>query len=217
MTDTTITLRDGAGTSRSMNADQGASGLTPWSQPALGDAPVSKTNPMPIAGVAVVTATFSRPADTTAYASGDLVANSTTAGSVTPMEFTVGRQTDLGATILRARVKVEDAAWKNASLCLHLFRDAPICSVGDNGAFNSSETLQCTEAGYLGVIELTLDKQFAGGTVAVKGIGAPSTGAGINTVPASGQRKIYGLLESRSVLTPASAAAFSVTLEILQS
>lgn len=32
-------------------------------------------------------ATFSRPADATAYASGDIIANSTTAASVVPMEF----------------------------------------------------------------------------------------------------------------------------------
>jgi hypothetical protein len=33
-------------------------------------------------GHALASASFTRPADTTAYASGDLVANSTTAGSV---------------------------------------------------------------------------------------------------------------------------------------
>ena len=38
----------------------------------------------------IVTATLTRPADTTAYASGDLVANSTTAGSVTPLTFNAG-------------------------------------------------------------------------------------------------------------------------------
>lgn len=36
-----------------------------------------------------VTATFSRPADVTAYASGDNIANSTTAASVVPMTFTL--------------------------------------------------------------------------------------------------------------------------------
>ena len=32
---------------------------------------------------------FTRPGDTTPYASGDLVANSTTAGSVVPLTFTI--------------------------------------------------------------------------------------------------------------------------------
>jgi hypothetical protein len=36
---------------------------------------------------ALSSANFTRPADTTAYASGDLVANSTTAGSVVAMSF----------------------------------------------------------------------------------------------------------------------------------
>ena len=35
-----------------------------------------------------VTATFSRPADNTAYAAGDMIANSTTAASVVPITFT---------------------------------------------------------------------------------------------------------------------------------
>lgn len=36
------------------------------------------------------TATFSRPADNTAYASGDIIANSTTAASVVPLTFGMG-------------------------------------------------------------------------------------------------------------------------------
>ena len=36
-------------------------------------------------------ATFNRPADAVAYAVGDLIANSTTAASVTPLSFTAGR------------------------------------------------------------------------------------------------------------------------------
>jgi hypothetical protein len=35
-------------------------------------------------------ASFTRPNNTTAYASGQLVANSTTAGSVAPMAFVLG-------------------------------------------------------------------------------------------------------------------------------
>lgn len=43
--------------------------------------------------IARVTATFSRPADNTAYASGDIIANSGTAASVVPLEFAVDPRT----------------------------------------------------------------------------------------------------------------------------
>ena len=54
--------------------------------------------------ISIATASFTRPADTTAYASGDLVANSTTAGSVIPMTFVI-RPENRGSMIRRARIK----------------------------------------------------------------------------------------------------------------
>ena len=49
--------------------------------------------PMVRAGgfTARLSASLTRPADTNAYALGDLVADSTTAGAVTPLSFSVGR------------------------------------------------------------------------------------------------------------------------------
>jgi hypothetical protein len=53
--------------------------------------------------IAVVSASFTRPADTNAYAAGDLVANSVTAGSVIPMTFAVARAADKGFMVPRAQ------------------------------------------------------------------------------------------------------------------
>jgi hypothetical protein len=51
-----------------------------------------------------VSATFTRPSDTTAYASGDLVANSTTAGSVTPLTLTLANPAQVQTNVVRCRL-----------------------------------------------------------------------------------------------------------------
>lgn len=74
---------------------------------------------------ALVTATFSRPADTTTYASGDLVANSTTPTSVAPMVFTLGRGSSGSAAsgmIRRLRLRKSGKDITAASYRLHLWR-----------------------------------------------------------------------------------------------
>jgi hypothetical protein len=66
-------------------------------------------------------ASFTRPADTTTYASGDLVANNTTAGSVVPLTFTaVTRSAGDSVRIERARINTSNALLTNASFRLHL-------------------------------------------------------------------------------------------------
>ena len=51
-------------------------------------------------------ASFARPNDTTAYASGDLVANATSAGAVTPLAFALGGNAMPGGTrITRVRLQ----------------------------------------------------------------------------------------------------------------
>ena len=50
-------------------------------------------------------ASFTRPADTTQYAVGDLVANNTTPGSVTPLSWTLQSSNIIGpCSIYRARL-----------------------------------------------------------------------------------------------------------------
>src|SRR5689334_10112995 len=70
--------------------------------------------------IAVAAASFTRPADTTAYASGDLVANNTSAGSVTPMTFAAARAADKGFMVRRARMKKSTTGTTGAQFRLHL-------------------------------------------------------------------------------------------------
>ncbi len=151
-------------------------------------------------------ANFTRPNDTTAYASGDLVANSTTAGSVTPLSWTAARIAAGSFIIRRARIKSSSTSITNASYRLHLYTASPTCANGDNGAWSTSIS------GYLGAIDVTIGKAFTDGSA---GNGVPSIGSEISVALASGQT-IYGLVEARAARTPAAQEVLTCELELLQ-
>lgn len=147
---------------------------------------------------------ITRPADTNIYAIGDLIANNTTAGSVTPMAITAPGD---GACVLnRVRLKVNDTAWKAGVIRVHLFRTLPTVTVGDNGALNASETYAFTESDYLGYVDVTLSVQTSDGFA--KGFAA------WQVVFDSDGYAIYALLEARTAVTPGSAKIFTLVPEI---
>lgn len=152
-------------------------------------------------------ANFTRPGDTTAYAIGDLVANSTTAGSVTPMQFSVGRIDSGSGMMRRVRLRKSGTSITNASFRLHLYAASPTPSNGDNGAWLSDGV-----AGYIGSFDVTCDKVFTDGA---SGNGLPSVGSEINFLLSSGL-VYYGLLEARAAYTPANAEVITVIIETIQ-
>lgn len=165
--------------------------------------------PVVLAGDAAIVAAatqFTRPADTTAYASGDLVANNTAAGSVTPLTFTVTAVTAGAGSIRRARIKKSGTSTTNAQFRLHLWSAAPTVANGDNGAFSASGA-----ATYLGALDVTVGQAFTDGAV---GFGVPVNGSEIVFKLASGFT-IRGLLEARAAYTPANAETFDVALEVV--
>ena len=161
--------------------------------------------------ISVVSANFTRPADTAVYAIGDLVANSTTAASVVALSYaTAARFSGGAAMIRRARLNKSGTGITSAIFRLHLYGSDPAASSGitngDNGVWLTKV------AGYLGHMDITVDKAFSD---AAKAIGAPSIGAEITFIPSSGST-IYGLVEARAAYTPANAEVFTVELEIYQ-
>jgi hypothetical protein len=159
-----------------------------------------------------ISASFTRPANTTAYASGDLVASTTTAGDVAAMElrgFSVNTQ---GSCIIR-RIKLAKSGTSttSASFRVHLFRaDPATVTNGDNGAFSVSGV-----ADYLGAADVTIDRAFTDGAC---GIGVPIVGSefmirmpGANSV-STGQ-SIFAMIEARAAYTPASAEVFTLTVD----
>lgn len=155
---------------------------------------------------AVASANFTRPADTNAYALGDLVANNTTAGSVAPMQFTVARVAAGSGMIRRARLKKSTAGLTNAQFRLHLYTASPTVTNGDNGAWLT------TLSGYIGAYDFTLDRAFSDGAY---GSAVPLVGGEMAFKLSSGQI-IYGLLEARAGYAPGNAEVFTVELEVYQ-
>ena len=157
------------------------------------------------------TATVTRPANTTQYASGDLIANSATAASVTAMSFTVGASGTIGK-IATARLYKSDDDVTTASFRLHLFTSSPVSTAptnGDNGAIQ----IATDEAGYVGSIDFDMTATgidiHTGGNQAV---GVPFSSRDIYYRLARNSAALYGLIEARGTYTPASGEVFTVEL-----
>lgn len=176
---------------------------------------IAGATPQAVGGVTVTQAassTITRPADTTAYASGDLVANSTTAGSVTNLQFTtLARVSGGSGVIIGAQIQKSTASATNAAFRLHLFNTAPTyTSAGDNSAI--STVVVASAKGYLGYIDITTMIAFSD---VGWGSGAPDNSRGGIPYVATAQI-IYGLLEARGAYTPGNAEVFTVTVDALQ-
>lgn len=179
---------------------------------------VTPTRPLPVygpRGLLTVTASFSRPADTTTYAAGDLVANSTTAGSVAPAEL-VGAARAAGEAIRveRIRLRKSGANLTNAAFRVHLFTKPPSVTVGDNGVFGAAGVLSVADIeGHVGAMDVIMD---TAGAIGARGLGVPMAGAGITCEPAGGagvETSLWVLIEARAAYAPGSGETFFVTLE----
>lgn len=157
--------------------------------------------------VDIVGGNFTRPNDTTAYASGDLVANSTTAGSVVPITVTASLAADGKVLIPRVRLKKSGAVLTNASFRVHLYKASPTCTNGDNGAWLT------TESTYIGAFDVTMDRAFSD---AAKGTGVPLAGPFVTAEMASGTMTIFALIEARAAYTPAAQEVFTLACELIQ-
>ena len=153
-------------------------------------------------------ASFLRPANTTAYTAGDLVANSTTAGSVVPMALAVARIAGGSGQILRARLRKSGTGIVNARFRLHLFTAAPTVANGDNGALSMTGA-----AGYLGAVDVVVDRAFTDGAV---GVGAPAAGPVIVFATAADSANVHVLVEALADYTPVSGETIAVALDVVR-
>lgn len=153
-------------------------------------------------------ATITRPADTTAYASGDLLANSTTAGSVTPFTFSGG------ATPYRVQrfwMRSSNNTITNKAYTLYLYSASPTVTNGDNGAF----VVATNNATLLGV--------FGSGAAVNTGAESinafyPLDAAGTfanGWLPMLVTGTFYGLIKVNAAYTPTSAETFDIAAEVL--
>ncbi len=153
-------------------------------------------------GLAIPSATFTRPGDTTPYAAGDLVANHGTAGSVVPMSLSVGRYTGANGRIKSVRLSKSTVTLTAAAFKVHFYTVSPTPANGDNGAWSTDQA-----AAYVGSVGLTMDKAFTDGANGRADCDLPFT-AVVNT--------IYALLEASGAYVPGNAEVFVLKAEIEQ-
>jgi hypothetical protein len=152
-------------------------------------------------------ANFTRPANTTAYASGQLVANSTTAGSVTDLSWTAARVAAGNFRISRVHMTLSSKSVTNTNFRVHFFNASTGVSNGDGGTFVPS--LAADE-----VCEMDVTIALAGADVST-GYGAANQGVACDVALGSGST-LYALIEARAAYTPASGETITVVPEIHQ-
>lgn len=154
------------------------------------------------------TSVLTRPANTTAYSAGNLIASSTTAGSVVVPSFTATPNAQGHGSIKRLRLTTnKTSGMAGIQVNVDLWSAAPTFTNGDGGAY----AVATGAAAYLGSAQVTLAQAGDG----AYGIATPNIGDAINFALASGQA-IYWSLSAVGVFTPASGQTFTLQPEIQQ-
>lgn len=167
-----------------------------------------------ITGTLAPSYTFSRPADTTAYAAGDLVANNTAAASVVPMSWRIGGAADdkNSCYVAGIRLRLDKNSVTNAQFRIHLYKALPtFTSAGDNSAYGT--VVATGYADWLGSYDTTIVNLQADG---VAGIAVPTDGAIepqlLTGLSPGSPVVIYGLIEALAAYSPKSAGVFTAEL-----
>ena len=154
--------------------------------------------------VTQTSASFTRPSNTTAYTSGDLVANNTSAGSVAAMQFTVAVGNGRAMKIVSVKLETTNTDAGDASFRLHLYAADPTVTNGDNGVWLT------TESTTLGFVDLDTCIAYSDAIATVTPFDDTQN---FYWRLASGTI-LYGLLEARGAYTPISAEVLEVTMNI---
>jgi len=154
--------------------------------------------------ISYVTApSFTRPNDTTAYQDADLVANSTTAGEVVPLKFIIPWKRS--CIIRGASIRKSDGADITGALfTLHLYRNAPTVTNGDNGA------LATDYAEKIGTIVVGQQVAYADDAYGISFSGNYYVDANNN------DRAVYGLIEAKGAYQGLALETFTATLIVEQ-
>lgn len=147
---------------------------------------------------------FSRPANTDAYQDGDLVADNTTAGSVTPLAFHIGH----GGAFVTGMVldKTDESEVSNADFSVHLFGSSPTVANGDNGAISFDN------ASYIGKFTFNTMVAATDDAYAFLNYGDSGLPGGVFV----GYDTVYALIEADAAYGPASGETFTLTLTIVR-
>jgi len=159
---------------------------------------------------AIASATLTRPADTTAYAAAEQIAQTTTAALNKNLVFDVAR-VDNGTGIITSAVLIDSSAESTKpSIDLLLFH-GPVTNAADNAAAAPTDE--------------EMETMLPNGVISFDGPTLFKVGGANGAIPAGNQNipfkcrngtKIYGILVVRNAYTPVSAEKFTVNLGVLQ-
>jgi hypothetical protein len=152
-------------------------------------------------------ASFTRPADTTAYAANDLVANSTTAGSVVPIKLPMGKGGFAIHMIQLTKTDETDVANADFDVNFYATVNAPVSAAGDNAAWSIASV---PVSGYLG--EWDLPTMTAASDEAQTILRTGDTGMLSPIVGYNPGSYLYAFLQADGAYSPASAEVFTLTV-----
>lgn len=152
-----------------------------------------------------VSASQTRPNDTTAYAVGDVVGQNP-AANITFADVVPDASAGGTFVVLGAKLRIDVAAMPSgmSSFRLHLYNAAPT-AILDNAAYNLPSG---DRAKYIGYVEIS-GVQDLGDTLWVQAVSANLDGK-----LAAASTTLYGVLETRAIYTPTAQAVKTVTLTV---
>lgn len=161
-----------------------------------------------MAATITATATLTRATGTTQYTSGDVIAQSGTAGSCSAAQMRVGTMPN--GKIPALRIRKSGTGVTTCTIRAHFYLSAPTFANGDNAAWSTSKFDT-----WIGSIDVTIDRAFSDGAA---GIGYPTAPLSYVQTPAAntGEVILYVVLEARSAYTPADSEVFTVSAEVVQ-
>ena len=179
--------------------------------PATGQALQSGSLPVAISAPNIVASSvFTSPHTTSAYGVGQTVANSATAGSVTPLSFAIAPANGVPVSVIKARILTQTSGGAGPSVStpgvfrLHLYGQSPTVAAGDGVTFSTTMVNWC------GTLEGTLLQ--AGTDYSVAEL-VPNFGSFVGCAPAGGSQTIYGMLQAESAWTPGTSnSTYTVTI-----
>ncbi|MDD2962582.1 MAG: hypothetical protein PHQ65_07810 [Bacteroidales bacterium] len=168
----------------------------------LGAVVAGKTNET----IKVFTFEITRPADTTPYSAGDVIANSDSSQALPYVELDTDTGADVAAIIAFVRVQTNTTTWAAVRLKLHLFRGT-ITPQADNAAY---AMLYSNAPLRNGSIDVTFDAANGGGTDSVAGMNNYDK---IVVEPAA--NRLYFQLQILDAKTPVSGQKFLIQIGLI--
>ena len=159
---------------------------------------------------AIASATLTRPADTTAYAVAEQIAQTTTAALNKNLIFDVARFDD-GTGIITSATLIDSSAESTKPYIDLLLFHGPVTNAADNAAAAPTDG--------------DMETMLPNGIISFDGVNYFRVGGANGAIPVGnlnipfkcrGGTKIYGILVARNAYTPVSAEKFTINLGILQ-